>query len=57
MKLVEKDRRKLEREAQRLIAEGKMPSFEELIAVIAEVWEKYRPLILAARKLNEDIEN
>jgi len=56
MKLVEKDRRKLEREAQRLIAEGKMPSFEELIAVIAEVWEKYRPLILAARKLNEDIE-
>ncbi len=56
MKLVEKDRRKLEREAQRLIAEGKMPSFEELIAVIAEVREKYRPLILAARKLNEDIE-
>ena len=56
MKLVEKDRRKLEREAQRLIAEGKMPSFEELIAVIAKVREKYRPLILAARKLNEDIE-
>ena len=57
MKLVEKDRRKLEREAQRLIAEGKMPSFEELSAVIAEVREKYREQILAARKMREDGEN
>ena len=26
-------------------------------AVIAEIREKYRPLIIAARKLNEDVEN
>jgi hypothetical protein len=57
MKLMEKDRRKLEREAQRLIAEGKMPSFEELVAVIAEVREKYRPLILAARKERNESES
>ena len=46
----------LEAEAQRLIREGKMPTLEELSAVIAEVREKYRPLILAARKMNEDEE-
>jgi len=50
MKLIEKDRKKLEREAQRLIQTGKMPSFEELVTVIPEVREKYRPLILAARR-------
>jgi hypothetical protein len=43
--------------AQRLIAEGKMPSFEELVAVIAEVREKYRPLILAARKESNETES
>ena len=46
----------LEAEAQRLIREGKMPTFEELSAVIAEIREKYRPLIIAARKLNEDVD-
>jgi hypothetical protein len=57
MKLIEKDRRKLEREVQCLITESKMPSFEELVAVIAEVREKYREQILAARKMGEDGEN
>ena len=47
----------LEAEAQRLIRERKMPTFEELSAVIAEIREKYRPLIIAARKLDEDVEN
>jgi len=44
----------LEAEAQRLIREGKMPSFEELIKVIAETREKYKPLILAARKMKDE---
>jgi len=47
----------LEAEAQRLIHEGNMPTFEDLSAIIAEIREKYRPLIIAARKLNEDVEN
>jgi len=47
----------LEAEAQRLIREGKMPALEELSSVIAEVRKKYQPLILAARKVNEDVEN
>jgi hypothetical protein len=47
----------LEAEAQRLIATGQMPSFEELSAVIVEVREKYRDQILAARKMGEDGEN
>lgn len=47
----------LEAEAQRLIREGKMPTLEELSDMIAEVRQKYRPLILAARKMNEDVEN
>jgi len=57
MKLIEKDRRKLEREAQRLIDTGQMPSLEELVAVIAEVRAKYRPLILAARREPNETEN
>jgi len=44
----------LEAEAQFLIREGKMPSFEELIKAIAETREKYRDQILAARKTGED---
>jgi hypothetical protein len=40
----------LEGEAQRLIREGKMPTLEELLKVIAEVREEYAPLIVAARK-------
>jgi hypothetical protein len=47
----------LEAEAQRLIREGKMPTLEELSDVIAEVREKYREQILAARKMGEDVEN
>jgi len=33
----------LEREAQRPIREGKMPTLEDLLTVIAEVREKYAP--------------
>jgi len=40
----------LEAEAQRLIDAGQMPSLERVLSVIAEVREKYAPLILAARK-------
>jgi len=40
----------LRREAQRLVAAGEMPSLAELLSVVAEVREKYRPKILAARK-------
>jgi hypothetical protein len=34
-----------------------MPSLERLLTVMAQVREEYRPLIIAARKLNEDVEN
>ena len=37
-------------EVERLQAEGRMPSFSELLDVIAEIREIYRPRILAARK-------
>ena len=37
-------------EVKRLQAEGHMPSLSELLNVIAEVREIYRPKILAARK-------
>jgi len=43
----------LEREAQRLIEAGQMPTLEELIKAISETREKYRPLIIAARKMDE----
>jgi hypothetical protein len=39
----------LDREAQRLIDDGKMPSLETLLAVVAETQEKYREQILSAR--------
>ena len=39
----------LEREAQRLIDEGNMPSLETLLQVIAEIRKKYLPLIARAR--------
>jgi len=42
----------LEAEAQRLIREGKLPSLETLLQVIAETREEYRDKILAARKQN-----
>ena len=37
-------------EVERLKAEQKMPTLEELLEVIGEVREEYRPKILAARK-------
>ena len=37
-------------EVERLQAEGRMPSLPELLDVIAEIREIYRPKILAARK-------
>ena len=43
----------LEREAQRLVVEGKMPSLEELLSVISETRKKYAPLIVAARNQAE----
>jgi hypothetical protein len=39
----------LEREAQRLIREGKLPSLEELLDAIAETREEYQQKILDAR--------
>ncbi len=48
------DRRKvtpsdLRRQAQELIATGRMPSLEELLTVVFEVRRKYVPQIKAAR--------
>src|SRR5262249_43900595 len=40
----------LDAAAQRLIREGKMPTLEELLAVIANVREKYHDQILATRQ-------
>ena len=40
----------LEREAQRLIDAGQMPSLEELLQVISEARAECAPLIIAARK-------
>ena len=38
------------KEVERLKAEQKMPTLEELLEVIGEVRKEYRPKILAARK-------
>jgi patatin-like phospholipase/acyl hydrolase len=40
-------------EAHRLIAAGEMRSLAEVLSVVAEVREKYRPAILAARRTTE----
>jgi hypothetical protein len=40
----------LEREAEKLLREGRMPGLAELLSVIGETRRKYRPMILAARK-------
>jgi hypothetical protein len=40
----------LQAEAERLIAKGEMPSLAELLSAVAEVREKYRAKILAARR-------
>jgi hypothetical protein len=39
----------LDREAQRLIDDGRMPSLETLLTVIADTRDKYRNEILLAR--------
>jgi hypothetical protein len=41
-------------EVERLKAEQKMPTLEELLEVIGEVRKEYRPKSLAARKKNSD---
>jgi hypothetical protein len=41
---------KMRAEAERLIAEGRMPPVDEVLRVIAETREKYRQKILDARK-------
>jgi len=40
----------LEAEAERLIAEGKMPSLEEVLAALEEARNIYRDKILEARR-------
>lgn len=40
----------LDEQAQELIRQHKMPSLKTLLQAVAEVREKYRPQILAARK-------
>jgi hypothetical protein len=40
----------LDLEAQRLIDDGKMPTLETLLAVIADVRQNYREKILLARQ-------
>jgi hypothetical protein len=40
----------LKAEAESLIAAGKMPSFEELMAAIKSTRKEFAPKILAARK-------
>lgn len=44
----------LNAEAERLIAAGKMPSFEEVIAAIKSVRAEYAPKIKAARKAAQE---
>jgi cytochrome c-type biogenesis protein CcmE len=42
----------LEREGQRLIEAGQMPTLQELLTAIAEVREEYRAKVLEARNQN-----
>jgi hypothetical protein len=42
-------------EVERLKAEGKFPSLEELLAAIAETPKVYVPLILAARRKHRGV--
>jgi hypothetical protein len=39
-----------QRQVERLQSEGRMPSLDELLSVVAQIREVYRPLILAARR-------
>ena len=40
--------------AEELIHDGKMPSFDQVVAAIDETRRKYRPRILAARQKKSD---
>jgi len=42
--------RQVENQIRELARTGKLPSLETLLTVVAEIREKYRPLILAARR-------
>lgn len=46
----------LRREAQKLIAEGRMPKLENLLSAVAEARQVYGPKLKAARKLGTDDE-
>lgn len=52
-KLVPSEQRLLEREAEKLLREGRMPGLAELLTVIGETRRKYHPMILAARNENK----
>jgi|KBSMisStaDraftv2_1062788.scaffolds.fasta_scaffold99422_3 hypothetical protein len=43
---------KMRAEAERLIAEGRMPPLDEVLAAVEETRKKYRQRILDARKLS-----
>ncbi len=45
-----REQQRLEREAEKLIREGRMPRLPELLSVVGETRRKYRPMILAARE-------
>ena len=48
-KKIPSDRRRLEREAEKLIREGRMPSLDEVLQAVLETRCKFVPLIRAAR--------
>jgi hypothetical protein len=55
MKLKPADQKRYEAEITKLIQEGRMPSFEQVQAVIATTRQKLQPLILAARRNDTQI--
>src|SRR5712692_7424489 len=48
-KMISSDRRRLEREAEKLIREGRMPTLDEVLQAVFETRRKFVPLIRAAR--------
>jgi hypothetical protein len=49
-RLTEAKKKALKAEADRLIRENKMPTYEQLRNAVAEVRAKYRPVIKAVRE-------
>jgi hypothetical protein len=49
-RLTETKKKALKAEADRLIRENKMPTYEQLRKAVAEVRAKYRPVIKAVRE-------